>query len=881
MTSRYITTDGEFNDLIPTYVDGDDVYLQDGVSCTMAHSPNFRIDSIYIQDASTLIIDGANGTAPIHVPNTTYHYIYPGSFFNTTEGWHTIGTSDGSPSQVLDLTNYLTGGGGPSDILTDLSGIQAELGSTYRFTEGTGTMPVLGQWLHKTGDEFYNIFGYIHSAGTTAGTGYITTKYTYGTIAENDEITAMGIVERNGPSLERFWTGTVAGAPEIATDIWQPMFNNRLQGTNCSHRLHADTPTGLNYHMAGGTNLTLGDGVHGTIPVNGARVRAPGVLISRCSAAQYTAGTTADTHIERQSWLYNLIYYGGINLNSVNMTGWTLNGQTLSTCNLTNYSCQNSVYLQSSLFPNFTFDTCVFGAYYPTSSSGLEIRDQITGGTIVNCIMPKILPGSGGVGLKFYQTFCASTDPIYINDNIILAPYIDNTGFVVTHLSTSNMHYDNNTIIGYMDMTNSVDNSMLRTKHSKHCDKTNGTDTSTYECINGSTLTGFFDIKGWEHIYNFVPGGSILEDPFCFADVTIRNIGSPDAPLRLGNLSDGLFDLDGQHLDILDIARVFLDKSVKTHTNYINLNNSSDSRVIWRDVITPDSTAFITRGNNVSYQGASMNGDRPTTAIYNLAFSNARAGTHSHSGYQHEGFGGIFATFTPPTDTSNPYSVISGALTFDTRYSLKMFPGDIVEFELDFFAKGLTDLSGTIAYCDASTSWGSKDWSGTVRTYFQYDTGGTGFNGTWGTVATEANWTGLDIQIDTGIKLKYRFECDTEVSNMYAFATQFHTSDALQRDWHSWQTIDQTVTTITLENIVTGSTYWIYDNTTSELLASGSAGASTVTHEENNLADGTQLKIRVRSSSGSPKYLPFETFATTASLAANVFVSQVEDTIAS
>ncbi len=847
----------------------------------MAHSPNFRIDNLYIQDISTLIIDGANGTAPIHIPHTNIFYFYPGTTFQSTEGWHTIGTSDGTPSQVLDLSTYLTGGGGPSDIPVDLAGIQAELGWTYRFTEGTGTMPIEGEWLHKTGDDFYNIFGYVQSAGTTAGTGYITTKYTCGTIATDDEITAMGIVERNGPSLERFWTGTVAGAPEVATDVWQPMFNNRFQGTNTSHRLHADTPTGLNYYMAGGTNLTLGDGVNGTIPANGARVRAPGTLISKTSSTQYSAGTTANPHAERQNWLSTTNFFGNLDLNAVNMAGWTLNPAVLNSWNMAGYSCQNSIVLQAGVCPDFSLDNCVLGAYYLTSSSGLEIKDQSTGGTITNSILPKHIPGSGGASLELNSLYPTAEAPLYVTNNILLCPYIDATGFVATHLETSNIEYDNNIIIGYMDMTNTSNISMSRTKHSKHCDKTNGTDSSTFECINGSTLSGYFDIKGWEHIYNFVPGGSILEDPFCTANVTIRNIGSPDAPLRLGNLSDGMLDLDGVQLPILDMARVFLDKSIKTHTNFINLNNNVDSRIIWKDIITPDSTGFSMRGNNISIQGMSMNGDRPTTAVYTNAFSIARAGTHWHSTYMHEGFGGILATFTPPTDISNPYTVISGSLNFNNRYSLSMIPGDILEVEQDFFAKAMTDLTGTIAHFDSSTNWNVDDWTGTVRVYFQYDTAGTGFNGVWGTVATPANWTGLDITNGTGIKLKYRLECDTDASNIYGFATQFHTSDALQLDWHSWQTIDQSVTTITLSNVVVGSTYWIYDNTSGELLASGSAGASTVIYEENNLADGTQLKIRVRSSSGSPKYLPFKTFATTASLVANVFISQVEDIIAS
>lgn len=86
--------------------------------------------------------------------------------------------------------------------------------------------------------------------------------------------------------------------------------------------------------------------------------------------------------------------------------------------------------------------------------------------------------------------------------------------------------------------------------------------------------------------------------------------------------------------------------------------------------------------------------------------------------------------------------------------------------------------------------------------------------------------------------------------------------------------------TITLTNVVTGSVYEIYNLTSSTTLATGTAGASTVEINA-EASEGDDIRIRVRKSSTATKYIPFETQATITDLAANVYVSQIADSIAS
>lgn len=879
MTSRYITTSGEFNQLIPTYSNGDDVYIQDGAVATMAHSPNFRINTIQIQEGD-LIIDGANGTSPIHLAmsSSTPILLYSGQSMSSTDGKYIIGTADGSPSQVIDLTNYFTGGGGNSDIYSELRGIWGEWGKTYYFTEGTGTLPERGNWIYKKDDQNQN-YGYVWEAGTSSGTGYITTKYTIGTIAENDEFCFIGIADRNGPSLERIWCGTVSGQPEIARDIWTPMFNVRSGGTDGWFRYTADTPTGLSFLMAGGTSLTLGDGVHGSILENGARLAAPGVLISYAPSSEYTSGTTSNPFASDLGMFSSSYAFGNVDLRGVNFCGYDPASSGLNSMEFRNCMFNASLILTGVYFNDFLFDGCVFQKSDLNGYKCLSITTGITGGTITNSILAPNRHDSSGPSLLFENLYLPEDSPLYVTDNMIMAPYV-NTFTRSSYINfCQNMTFDNNIMIGINAILSS--NDMTFTNNKFMTTTSGGTDTGGYDILTGNILGGDLTIKGVEFIHDYVPGGSFISDSAARCDnVIIRNIGSPHRPIRLSSLTDELIDIGGKSHTYLDVARVFVDPDVGTFSKDLYAGNVVDIQSFWRDIILGDSSRLIPRGYNNSVRGVSIEPDQPTLAAPSGTLLQMRSGSHWHDYYRNDGYGQIQLNLTQESSLNNPYNYISGEPLRDTIQEMRMAAGDIVEITMDYFAKGHTGFTGTIAQCDTATGWGNEDWNGTVRTYFQWDTGGTGFNGTWTTTADSVTWQGLDLQTGTGVKLKYRFEADTDTDLMYGFATQTTTSREAQYDWHNWTPIDQVEADITLENVVVGSRYWIYNNTTGSLITSGVAASSTVSHTEQNLNNGTQLKLRVRYASDTTKYLPFETLAIVSNLVANIYVSQIEDSIA-
>lgn len=97
---------------------------------------------------------------------------------------------------------------------------------------------------------------------------------------------------------------------------------------------------------------------------------------------------------------------------------------------------------------------------------------------------------------------------------------------------------------------------------------------------------------------------------------------------------------------------------------------------------------------------------------------------------------------------------------------------------------------------------------------------------------------------------------------------------------------DAAIVTVTLTNIVPGSTYYIYNTDTSEQIATGTASGTPVGGEttiDYNVSvvyeEDFDINVNVRKSSAPVKYLPYSTGATVTSSGANVFIAQVIDTV--
>jgi hypothetical protein len=90
-----------------------------------------------------------------------------------------------------------------------------------------------------------------------------------------------------------------------------------------------------------------------------------------------------------------------------------------------------------------------------------------------------------------------------------------------------------------------------------------------------------------------------------------------------------------------------------------------------------------------------------------------------------------------------------------------------------------------------------------------------------------------------------------------------------------------TTVDITLTNVVSGSTYYVYKTSDLSLLGSGTAASSTVTISGVPYVSNFGITVRVRKASTAPKYIPLETQATVNSAGVSVYIGQSPDPVAS
>lgn len=161
-------------------------------------------------------------------------------------------------------------------------------------------------------------------------------------------------------------------------------------------------------------------------------------------------------------------------------------------------------------------------------------------------------------------------------------------------------------------------------------------------------------------------------------------------------------------------------------------------------------------------------------------------------------------------------------------------------------------------------------------TVFVLNTAST--NSTLQILAFSAIHSESSIVASTGFKLKIRCRVNTvsSTNSLTTVAIPTITDSTYQQAQYPLD-----LTTITLQNVIQNSVYEIYNVTTATTLATGTKATAASTDLEISAvaSNGDNIRVRVRKSSATTKYLPFETNATVASLTATVYVSQVADSL--
>ena len=412
----------------------------------------------------------------------------------------------------------------------------------------------------------------------------------------------------------------------------------------------------------------------------------------------------------------------------------------------------------------------------------------------------------------------------------------------------------------------------------------------------------------------------------------LRNVGTAGSPLSLGNANQtGILVTSGGGCDGITLKRVY---TANTRTGMYSASNTDKDVLlqnVWVD--TPDNLGapWI----NCIHKGCRVFGT-PVVAysdvydnIFFDVFSSATAGKL-----------GLFFNEATANGYAD-YVVLGGSARFTSTGSIYMpTAGDTATFEWPHYVRGFTSFATIEGTLTGGTSVSTRMRAqyqidindglgyGALRNLLYNRPGGggtsgqptitmtsttevevgdyvfgtnvgsgarvTAVSGNGTTITVDVNNTGTisgtlrfshlpyetGISASTGFKLKVKLTCETSDAvnnNISLLHVQGTTTDDASGNQQPYP-LDEVP--VVLKNIVAGSRYSILRADGTTLLASGTATGTTETAVVEYPGVEENLVVRVRKSSASAKYLPFETGApVTRTGGATAFILQTLDTL--
>lgn len=223
----------------------------------------------------------------------------------------------------------------------------------------------------------------------------------------------------------------------------------------------------------------------------------------------------------------------------------------------------------------------------------------------------------------------------------------------------------------------------------------------------------------------------------------------------------------------------------------------------------------------------------------------------------------------PTTSAFSSFLELSSRAYMDPTDGLVTVPlNEYVTVETPWVVLGATSITGY-------TPRGSAYVVAANATYctlqYQIDKGSG-----WGSWTAVASLTGEAIDKNIGFRLRFRVTATASAigTNVQVYGL------TVTLAYDQSVLFPLNLVNVTLRNLVAGSRYLVERVSDGADLASGTAAGDTLVVPDIAYTADFQIRVRVRKSSGTPKYAPFETLATVTSAGADVWVSQASDTIA-
>ncbi len=856
MAHQTVTTDKTLEAVIAGgLANGENITINNGAVVTCTETPSVLIGSVTI-NYGELRIDGTSITSDnlinfvgegglISGANDQTIAVNGQGKLNITGDWFDIGTTDGTDSQVIDLSTA-TGVGywtkSAADFCVDvIPMIQIETGRVVYYEDGTGILPEVGDWVYLSTDK--TVMGKIKEVeeGSDFDFGSFIVWCLTGEFLENDDILVRKVVDNNGPDMQVSFEAVISDDDIKADGVYMEFGNARSTGVNYITSFGTGLGGLVFHHAFQGTDLILGGSTGGFKAPSGCTIRVPNVVVNTSSLVDESAGTP---------YASGLAFGCATNTNE---TEWyaiecTNGGEiAMSICNWGNAYTQDSGASKYDVeYSGFTVGTgsniagskttfdhvVVCQATEVNAIASLScfggVQDTVNGATVSFCmnIAPRVVNRNifgGATSLNVDVNDCiysCANGGVHQASNSCFA-YAFTT--VTGGSSVNNMYFGNNDVEQDYALVISTSSGITVENFMVSCTQAETPQTIDKDLVRFSNSSDI-SFVGMQFVGTGVPGGDVFYVTDV-ADVKIRAIGMIDDKIDLGTLGRSVLYISGL-CDGIDIARVWFNKTTTIVEEFAVVPTSAKN-VIVRNCSNKYASEVQISGMDTKFQGLHAG---PGAISGNTGWEDSLVGSYGrsvHDAFDSDTTGVIACSMINPSPTIDNTTITSGNPMFYKDGDLDMASGDVIEFEQDYFALGHTGFSGTYTAATTTASRGANEWSN-VTLDFQWMLKDGAWNGTWLDVRTATNWTGITGDIEEGVKLKFRFTATGTQNDMSILLVD--TTTTLADQAANLYPIDQDLRTFsfTLDSALTGYEWRIY-----EVTALGSlAGANEVAGQE-------------------------------------------------
>ena len=573
----------------------------------------------------------------------------------------------------------------------------------------------------------------------------------------------------------------------------------------------------------------------GYVPPSGRKIRIGNVICHNCTTAARATNALPNSTLSTR---YDFTTTGGgaVSIDKA-MIGWYLSFSYTKSCALNCTGTFESIYFNMpGSAPVLT--RCGVGNAATNRQAALNCIASFTGLTVEDCVFARIGGGGSTHTFTLADTFGARlyNNRTYFHTSFISAQYTISLTRC-TDLICDGLTYGNGGITGTYNVDITFRN--LRPYGSS------GSLSRMEAVIVASSGTTNLLVDG---IYpvdddSYPSGQTFYVSSYGAANLTLRNVGTPEAPANMGGVAE-LAYLNASNAQNIKIQRCWMTNIPSSMV--INPGSNTHNGVSIENVYADAYTAAIYNpsSNKLRIRGLTMTG-------FVTSISTLRYGHFWHDYFSAETTGVICIDMVEPDTVIAPYVTLGGGAAYTGTGGIYMpTVGDSITMEMDYFALGHTEFRNIAPAINGGGSISNFSLE------YQIDLNdGNGWNGTWKTLDT-TNLLSEMVDYTKGVKLKARMTTTTANTSAVTTLAIYTTTTA-----EAQQTLYPLAScAVQVTNLATGSRVKVVKVSDGAVLFNGAESSGSVTFSTSY--EGL-IEIDVRKASSSPYYRPFVSRGTT------------------